>query len=48
MKPSDFNKSIQFDNMFTFMNFCYEHHFTADNSLTSYDEKNDIMTLYYN
>ena len=48
MKASDFKNSKQFDNMFTFMNFCYEHHLTPDNSFTSYDEENDIMTLYFN
>ena len=48
MKPSDFKNKREFENVFAYMDFCCEHHFTADNSLQVYDEENGITTLYYN
>lgn len=49
MKPSDFERSIEFDNLFIMMDFCKKYHLTYDNSLLIESEEEDgVYILYYN
>lgn len=39
------NRVYRFDNIFSFMNFCYEHKWNTKNSITYYDDEEECMYI---